>query len=219
MVEQPAGRGDDDLRAGVAQRALLRAEADAAVDGDGSDRPMPAVDAHALLDLQRELARRLQDEGPHHATAIGPGGIQALQHGQHEGGRLAGAGLGAGHQVAAGQHERDRLRLDGGGIGVVLVRDGAEQFGRQPELIKRQVRKLLTRPSRKNAGPGQGEGVIEVGTGMKPRRGPERQSNTCSTAYTGSARLAAGTIGSRRAHGSGPRPLRWRQCSRTSRCC
>ena len=62
------------------------------------------------------------------------GGAQALEHRQHEGRRLAGAGLGAGHQVAAGEHERDGLGLDGGGLGVALVRDGAEKFGREPEL-------------------------------------------------------------------------------------
>ena len=41
--------------------------------------------------------------------------VQALEHRQHEGGRLAGAGLGAGEQVAAGEDERDGLRLDGVG--------------------------------------------------------------------------------------------------------
>ena len=61
------------------------------------------------------------------------GGCEALQHRQHEGRRLAGAGLGAGEQVAAGQHERNRLALDGSWFGIALRRDGAEQFGRKPE--------------------------------------------------------------------------------------
>ena len=32
-----------------------------------------------------------------------------------------------------GQHERNRLALDGSWIGVALRRDGTEQFGRKPE--------------------------------------------------------------------------------------
>ena len=62
------------------------------------------------------------------------GGPEALEHRQHEGRRLAGAGLGVGHEVPAVEDERDRLGLDGGGLGVALVRDGAEEFGREPEL-------------------------------------------------------------------------------------
>ncbi len=58
---------------------------------------------------------------------------EALQHRQHECRRLAGAGLGAGQQVAAAEHERNRLALDGSWIGVALRRDGTEQFGRKPE--------------------------------------------------------------------------------------
>ncbi len=61
------------------------------------------------------------------------GGRETLQHRQHEGGGLAGAGLRAGQQVAAAQHERNRLALHGSGIGVALRRDGTEQFGRKPE--------------------------------------------------------------------------------------
>ena len=38
--------------------------------------------------------------------------VHALQDGQHEGGRLAGARLGAAHDVAAGEHARDGLLLD-----------------------------------------------------------------------------------------------------------
>ena len=34
------------------------------------------------------------------------------------------------------------------------------------------------------AGPGQGKGWIGIGAVMRPRRGPERQSNTFSKVYT-----------------------------------
>ena len=69
-------------------------------------------------------------------SRIAVGLAEALEHRQHERGRLAGAGLGAGHEVAAVEDERDRLGLDGGGLGVALVRDGAEEFGREPESIE-----------------------------------------------------------------------------------
>jgi hypothetical protein len=45
-------------------------------------------------------------------------GHQAVQEGEDEAGGLAGAGLGAAHHVAAGEHGGNRLRLDRGG-GVV----------------------------------------------------------------------------------------------------
>ena len=61
VVEQAARRRDDDLRA-CAQPANLLLEADAAVDGGRADRALRAVGADALLDLERELAGRGQDE-------------------------------------------------------------------------------------------------------------------------------------------------------------
>ncbi len=61
VVEQPAGRGDDDLGTG-AQRADLRIEADAAVDGRRADGVLGAVGPDALLDLERELAGRGEDQ-------------------------------------------------------------------------------------------------------------------------------------------------------------
>ena len=66
----------------------------------------------------------------------GPRGVEQLEHGQDERGRLAGAGLGAGEHVATGEHERDRLGLDRGGLGVALLGDGTEELGRQPEVIE-----------------------------------------------------------------------------------
>jgi hypothetical protein len=62
--------------------------------------------------------------------------MQALEHRQDERGRLAGPRLGAGEDVATGEDERDRLGLDGGGFRVALLGDGAEELGRQPELIE-----------------------------------------------------------------------------------
>ena len=135
VVEQAARRGDHDLRTG-AQCPDLALEADAAVDGDRSDRPGLAIGADALLDLERQLPRRGEDQGADAPLAVASVGVQQLEHRQHEGGRLAGAGLGAGHEVATCQDERDGLLLDWGRHRVALIGDGAKELGRQPETIE-----------------------------------------------------------------------------------
>ena len=164
VVEQAARRRDDDLGTG-AQRADLRIEADAAVDGGRADGVLGAVGPDALLDLERELAGRGQDQRADDARAAGrTRRMEALEHRQHEGGRLAGAGLGAGEDVAAREDERDGLGLDGGGFRVALVGDGTEELGRQPELIEGHGVRLLTRPSRFLRGPVRAQRWIEVET-------------------------------------------------------
>jgi hypothetical protein len=60
-------------------------------------------------------------------------GAEDLQQGQREAGGLAGAGLRGAEQVFAGENDGDGLRLDGGGRGVALFRDCAEQLGLEPE--------------------------------------------------------------------------------------
>ena len=61
---------------------------------------------------------------------------QPLEDRQDERRGLAGAGLGAGEDVAAGQDERDRLALDRRGLRVALVGHGTKELGRQPERIE-----------------------------------------------------------------------------------
>jgi hypothetical protein len=56
-----------------------------------------------------------------------------LQQRQGEAGGLAGAGLGAGEDIAALQDDGNGLRLDGRGLGIAFVRDGADQLGAQAE--------------------------------------------------------------------------------------
>jgi hypothetical protein len=99
VVEQTAGRGDDDLRTG-AQRADLRIEPDAAIHDRGTDGTLGAVRADALLDLEREFAGRRQDERADRAAAgrtcarrrrSGIDAAEQLEERQDEGGRLAGA--------------------------------------------------------------------------------------------------------------------------------
>ena len=153
VVEQAAGRGDHDLGAGT-QLGGLRLEADAAVDRGRPDRAVLAVGPDALLDLDGELAGRDDDEDADGRAGGGRGRsaallrrevarglaearlVQDLDDGEDEGRGLAGAGLGAGEQVAALEDQRDRLALDRGGLGVALVGDRAKQLGREPEGIE-----------------------------------------------------------------------------------
>ncbi len=53
--------------------------------------------------------------------AAGRPAAHQLQGGEDEGGRLAGAGLGAAQKIAPGEGQRDGLFLDGGGIYVAEV--------------------------------------------------------------------------------------------------
>jgi hypothetical protein len=88
----------------------------------------------------RQFAGRREDQRAHRMAgrrrAAAGQGQDALQDGQHEGGRLAGAGLGAAHDVLAADDERDGLGLDRRRLGVALVEHGAQQFGRQAEVGK-----------------------------------------------------------------------------------
>ncbi len=135
VIEQAAGGGHDDLRAG-SQRTHLRVEADAAVDRGRADGVLGAVGPDAFLDLERELTGRSKDQRADDPWTGWTRGVEPLDERQHEGGRLAGPGLGAGEDVTSLQHERDGLALDRRGFGVALAGDSAEQLGRQPETIE-----------------------------------------------------------------------------------
>jgi len=66
-----------------------------------------------------------------------------LQHRQGKPRRLAGARLRRGEQIAPGENDGNGLRLDGGGLGVALLGDCAEQLGRKTEFLKRIDETLL----------------------------------------------------------------------------
>ena len=88
---------------------------------------------------------------------------QPLQHRQHEARGLAGAGLGAGEQVAALEHGRDRLELDGGGRFIAVFGDGAHERVGQAERCKRHDETFEKMLGRSPVGGGQSqpnEGVL-----------------------------------------------------------
>jgi hypothetical protein len=112
MVEQAARRGDDDVDA-ARELPDLRARTDAA-DDDGNRRvEVLAIDLDRIGDLLRQFARRREDQVAAGARFDRRAVCrQALQHRQHEGRRLAGAGLGDAEQVMAGEDRRYCLHLD-----------------------------------------------------------------------------------------------------------
>ncbi len=127
-VEQAARRGDDEVDA-AAHRFHLRLVGHAAVDGYDVLAGVLAAGASDFVDLGAELARGGDHEGAHALAAP-----EALQDGQHEGGRLAGAGLGAADDVAAVDDLGDGLFLDGGRRVVTERVDGVEHGAAKTEL-------------------------------------------------------------------------------------
>ncbi len=134
MVEQPAGRGDQDVDAAV-QLAVLLIEGDAADQKRHRQLVVLAVALEAFGDLGGQLARRLQDQRARHAR-FGAAAGQDLDHRQGEGGGLAGAGLGDADDVAAHQHLGDALGLDRRRRGVAAVGHSLEDFGRQAQSLE-----------------------------------------------------------------------------------
>ena len=107
MIEQAAGGGGEDIHA-AAKIVLLFAVADAAVDDRHAEVGELGEFLERFLDLQRELACGLEDEAAQLSV-----GAEALDDREREGGGLAGAGLRGTNDVAALEHNGDRLRLDG----------------------------------------------------------------------------------------------------------
>ena len=80
---------------------------------------------------------------------------EPLQQRQRETGGLAGAGLRARQNIASFEDERDALRLDGGRFGIALIRDSAEQLGRQAEALERRINGLLLRSACERVNPSE----------------------------------------------------------------
>ena len=122
-VEQAAGSGHDDVNAPL-ERCDLLALFDPAKDDRVVDLQVGAVVSDAVADLGGEFASWTQDEGADHAALV-PAGLlgEPVQHGQGEGGRLAGAGLSDAEHITSIEDVGDGLGLNGGGG---LVPEGGE---------------------------------------------------------------------------------------------
>ena len=137
VIEQPAGRRDDDVGA-LAQCVDLRPRADAAENQQRALLEVTTEIDEGLLHLRREFARRHEHEAARgaRATRVRLDCREHLQQRQRERGRLAGARLGGGKQVATFEHRRDAAGLDRGGFRVAEFCYGAHEFGREAEGIK-----------------------------------------------------------------------------------
>ena len=144
MVEQAARRRDQHVDA-AHQLGVLVVKRNAADDEGDVELVVLAVLVEAVLDLRRELARRLQDQRARHARPR----AALLEHGehrQHEGRGLAGAGLRDAEHVAPREHVGDRLFLDRGGSGIAGRCDGGENLVGQAELGKGHKASMKDRP-------------------------------------------------------------------------
>ena len=174
VVEQAAGRGDHHVHA-LAQRALLRVAGDAAEDARSVRwvrcRPESSNDC---ADLRRQFTRRRQHEQPRCARTSRAGlrFAQPLQNRQRERGGLAGAGLGARQQVAALEDGGNGALLDGRRLDVAQFLHGAQQFGREAELIKRHSSYHRASPAQA----GTGRSVIDSMTGSGARNADHDES-------------------------------------------
>ena len=183
------GRRRQDVHA-PAQIGGLLSVADAPVDDGHPQVGEKGVLMEGLLDLEGELAGRLEDEAAHRAVAAEP-----LDDRQGEGGRLPGAGLGRADDVAALEDEGNGLDLDGRRLGVALLLYGIGQGIREAELRKRGVHlrdvdrdgRLLRRPSadaQRSSWAGRGRGPSPGRPGpprLRPRPSRRRSSGPRSS--------------------------------------
>ena len=135
MVEQPARRSYQDIDAAVEFLDLV-VHRDAADQKRDVELVVGAILLERLSDLSGQFARRCQDQGSRHASP-GAARLEACDHRQGEGGRLAGARLGDAQHVLAGQRDGDGLGLDGGRGRVAGRFDSGQNLGAEAKLSKR----------------------------------------------------------------------------------
>ena len=121
MVEQATRSGDQHVDA-LLERAFLVIEAHAADQQRHVELVVLAVDVEVFGHLGGQFARRLQDQRTRHAH-LGAALGQDVDHGEDEGGGLAGARLGASEDISAHQDDGNGLFLDRGGRRIALFRD------------------------------------------------------------------------------------------------
>ena len=132
VVHDPARRADHDLHAAL-QTAELPLVRLAAVDRQRFDVLVAAVFVQRLGDLNGELACRRQDQRLNRALL----GIDGLDDGKPESGRLPRSGLRLGDHVPAGKKGGDDLDLNWRGGFVADVLDRFQQRGVEAELLER----------------------------------------------------------------------------------
>ncbi len=144
---QPAGRRHDDVHAG-AERALLGLRRAPAVDGDARDRRVIRESLDVVVDLDRQLARRRQDE--HRGAAQPSGRRRPARRARIRRSRIGSTNAAvlpvpvSAHAIrsAAARARRDDLALDRRGLGVTTLGDRREQRRVKAERLERHALRL-----------------------------------------------------------------------------
>ena len=146
VVQQTAWRRDHNVDA-ARQRLDLVSMAYAAEYHRLKQFQMAGVAFHLIADLDRQLARRGEDQRAWLASPLNLFGGQRVEDGQGESGGLAGAGLGDAQHVAPFHQRRNGLRLDRGRRFIVARFQRAQDGLSEAERLERQVsqRKVLRR--------------------------------------------------------------------------
>ncbi len=141
VIDQPAGGGDDDVGTSLQQGALLVVVHPAVDQGELETQVGGELD-RVLVDLDRQLASRRQDQRARiFRLALGQRrlGKQAIDGGHQEGQGLAGAGLGLTGDVAPGQRHGQGHRLDRRAAGETRLIKAGQQGRRQRQAGKGDV--------------------------------------------------------------------------------
>ena len=135
QIVQAARAGDQNVHAppdGLDLRGLPHT----AEDDGAAELEVLAVSVKALADLERKLPGRGQDQGTDGSLLPGRLGGQPIQHRQRKRRRLAGARLGAAHQIPPFQHGRDGRCLNGRGGFIARLRNSTQKGGGQIQFVK-----------------------------------------------------------------------------------
>ncbi len=213
VVDQAARRRDHDVAAGLEQLALL-VVVDAAVDQRRAQTGVAADVAEVLVDLDRQLARRREDHRARFAVlALGDGRArqQAVHHGDQEGAGLAGAGLRLAGDVASGQGDRQRQRLDRRAAGEACGVQAGQQAWMKIEAVEEDVgERLLMLVWHSSVGPWASRGLRSpCKRSVRPSCDADRADPVWPGARGGRGRgrgLPSGHSGPRSPGGAAPLP-------------
>ena len=137
MIDQPTGRGDDDVGA-LFERSNLSAHRRATKDRCDAHPRRRSIGFQRALHLQGELAGRHEDEAPRRARPrTGCAHEQAVDDRQAKGRRLAGARLGTHEQIDSAQDRGNRSGLYGRWVLIAQSRERRTERRREPEVRKR----------------------------------------------------------------------------------
>ena len=125
---------------------FLGGDAHAAVDGNAPQAGFFPQHHDGLVNLLGQLPGGGDDQ---RADLPALAFHEPIQDGQCEDGRLAGAGLGKAHDVAAFHNEGNRIRLDGGRAGISRCRDAGCDGGVKRKILKCHSILLSVEPIKK----------------------------------------------------------------------